>query len=40
MQSRRRCALCFFYEFKTDMVRSQIAHIDRNPMNDEESNLA
>ena len=38
--SRRRCALCFAYEDDKDIKKGQIAHIDRNPENNKESNLA
>ena len=40
MKSRRRCALCFFLEFGTTVVRGQIAHIDRDRENNGEGNLA
>ena len=38
--SRRRCALCFAYSFDYEFKKGQIAHIDRNPQNNELSNLA
>lgn len=38
--SRRRCALCFAYHSDITIKKGQIAHIDRNPENNELSNLA
>lgn len=40
LSSRRRCALCFAYDRDIDVKKGQIAHIDRNSMNNEPSNLA
>ncbi len=40
LSSRRRCALCFMYHSDKDIKRGQIAHIDRNPENNELKNLA
>lgn len=40
LSSRRRCALCFAYQNDIDTKGGQIAHIDRNPENNEEKNLA
>jgi hypothetical protein len=40
LSSRRRCALCLAYHTDTDIKKGQIAHIDRNPENNEEKNLA
>jgi hypothetical protein len=38
--SRRRCALCFGLLHDTDPKPGQIAHLDRNPNNNEFDNLA
>jgi len=38
-RSRRRCALCFVYNFDTEIKQGQIAHIDRNPANNDPENL-
>ncbi|MEW6586498.1 MAG: hypothetical protein AB1442_12920 [Nitrospirota bacterium] len=38
--SKRRCALCFAYNLDRDIKKGQITHIDRNPENNEPSNLA
>lgn len=37
---RRRCAFCFFLNADLDVKKGQIAHIDRDPSNSAESNLA
>jgi len=36
---RRRCALCYYFDFDTSFKKGQLAHIDRNPNNNSESNL-
>lgn len=36
---RHRCALCFYLDFKTDVERGQIAHIDNDASNSVEKNL-
>jgi len=36
---RRRCSLCFYFNFDTDIKDGQIAHIDRNNSNNKEENL-
>jgi len=38
-RARRRCALCFAYEFVTATRRGQIAHIDHDPNNNDPKNL-
>ena len=38
-KSRRRCAICYFYLNDVEPKEGQIAHIDRNNQNNEESNL-
>ena len=40
IKSRRRCALCFFYEKKNGVRRGQIAHLDRRRANNVQDNLA
>lgn len=40
LSSKRRCALCFAYQNDPAIKKGQIAHIDRNPENNEEKNLA
>ncbi len=37
---RRRCCLCFFYEDDLAIQKGQIAHLDRDPANSDEDNLA
>lgn len=39
IKSRRRCAFCFFFENNRKRVEGQIAHIDRDRSNHNESNL-
>ncbi len=39
IKSRRRCAFCYFFENDTKRVEGQIAHIDRDKSNHNESNL-
>ena len=39
LKCRRRCCLCFFLHGDADVKEGQIAHIDRNPSNNEERNL-
>jgi uncharacterized ubiquitin-like protein YukD len=39
-KSRRRCALCFYFNNDIDFKKGQIAHIDRNSSNSIETNLA
>ena len=39
-KSRRRCAFCFYFEQDTDVKDGQLAHIDRDSSNNDESNLA
>lgn len=38
-RARRRCALCFAYEFVTLTTRGQIAHIDHDANNNDPKNL-
>lgn len=38
-RSRRRCALCFAYNFNTETKQGQIAHIDRDTANNDPDNL-
>jgi hypothetical protein len=40
VRSRRRCCLCFALDGDAREKRGQIAHIDRDPGNDSEANLA
>jgi hypothetical protein len=40
LKSRRRCCLCFWLEGKDEVLKGQIAHLDRNPENNIEDNLA
>lgn len=37
--SRRRCALCYAYDFNTGVQKGQIAHIDHKPNNNKIDNL-
>lgn len=37
--SRRRCALCFSYNFDPSVKKGQIAHIDQDSSNNSENNL-
>jgi hypothetical protein len=37
---RRRCAFCFYFNSDVEVKKGQVAHIDRNPENDAEDNLA
>ena len=37
---RRRCCLCFFLEQDSEVKDGQIAHLDREPANNAEENLA
>src|ERR1035441_1154139 len=39
-ESRRRCAICFFYDNDSGQKRGQIAHLDRMRSNSTEDNLA
>jgi hypothetical protein len=39
LRSRRRCALCAGLSFDYGQKNGQIAHIDRNPQNNDEGNL-
>jgi hypothetical protein len=39
-KSRRRCALCFYYDKDTSRKNGQIAHLDRRRSNNHEDNLA
>ncbi|MDD4870596.1 MAG: hypothetical protein PHR77_08545 [Kiritimatiellae bacterium] len=39
LRSRRRCAMCFGLEGSTAEVKGQIAHLDRNPDNNDPDNL-
>jgi hypothetical protein len=39
IKSRRRCALCYFYQNDIDVKKGQIAHIDRDSSNNKENNL-
>jgi hypothetical protein len=40
VKSRRRCCVCFGLERDESEKQGQIAHLDKNPANDSESNLA
>lgn len=40
LSSRRRCALCFAYDQDISIKKGQIAHVDRNPTNNDLKNLA
>jgi hypothetical protein len=40
MRSARRCALCFGFHGDLRLKKGQIAHVDRNPSNADEKNLA
>lgn len=39
-QSRRRCCFCYFLDGDKSVKKGQLAHIDRNPANSEEDNIA
>jgi hypothetical protein len=39
LRSRRRCCLCFGLEFDLSLKGIQIAHLDRNPLNNTRENL-
>ena len=39
LKSRRRCSICFGLNRDTAIKQGQIAHIDKNPANNEEGNL-
>lgn len=38
-RSRRRCALCYAYNFDFGQKKGQIAHLDHNPSNNAQNNL-
>jgi hypothetical protein len=40
LRSRRRCAICFGLDRDTSIKRGQIAHLDKNPSNNDPDNLA
>lgn len=40
LASRRRCCLCFIFDHDDDEKAGQIAHLDKNPSNNAEDNLA
>ena len=40
LKSRRRCCICFGLNRDTSLKQGQIAHLDRNPVNNLEDNLA
>ena len=40
VRSRRRCALCFGLSHRHEVVQGQVAHIDRDPSNNDPDNLA
>lgn len=40
LKSRRRCCLCVFLQKDHETKKGQIAHLDRNPSNNSEDNLA
>ncbi|MFH1368325.1 MAG: hypothetical protein ABII64_04275 [Elusimicrobiota bacterium] len=40
LSSRRRCCLCFGLDHDIQQKAGQIAHLDRNPSNNEQDNLA
>jgi hypothetical protein len=39
-RSRRRCALCVHFDQEHGQKEGQFAHIDRDPSNNDEDNLA
>lgn len=40
LKSRRRCCLCFWLTGRDEVLKGQIAHLDGNPENNAEENLA
>ena len=40
LKSRRRCCICFGLNRDTSIKQGQIAHLDHNPNNNKEDNLA
>lgn len=39
LKSRRRCCLCFWLHGRDEVMKGQVAHLDRNPENSSEDNL-
>lgn len=40
LKSRRRCCLCFWLQGRDEVLKGQLAHLDSNPDNNAEDNLA